>query len=95
MKACRLMMLHRSHQRRLRSIIQVNNEQPYEALLLVALVVLCLNTRLLVRWVRGSIFPGRLSIFEIYFSGLYTDRQAVLAMRCTVATNCDRITQCS
>ena len=62
----------------------------YEALLLVALVVLWLNTRLLVRWVRVQ-FPGHPSIFEIYFSGLYTGRQAVLAMCCTVATNCEQI----
>ena len=35
------------------------------------------------------------SRFNSQVSTDYTDRQAVLAMRCTVATNCDRIMQCS
>ena len=45
------------------------------------------------RWCEGSGIPfsGHPSIFEIEFSSLYTGRQAVLATRCTVATNCDRI----
>ena len=38
----------------------------------------------------GDQFPGHPSIFEMYFSGLYTGRQAWLALRCTVATNCDQ-----
>ena len=54
-KASRLMMLQRSHQRRLRSVIAVNNERPLRSFIISGLVVLWLNTRLLVRWVRGSI----------------------------------------
>ena len=57
-KASRLMLKHRSHQRRLRSVIAVNNERLLRSFnILVTLVVLWLNTRLLVRWVRGFNFP--------------------------------------
>ena len=52
-------------------LLQLIMDDLYEALLLVALVVLWLNTRLLVRWVRGSISQSSEHIWALLLGPLH------------------------